>query len=138
MSQDALKTDDPDKKVTTTIKINTLFNPLSQGSKYQTSLEEENMDFFESMLLKTQKEKKEQEKEYNFKERIIYNNLPTEYLLKTNSDTTNTYYYQNFSELKDDFDTSNYLHLTNMRLKYLETLFKKNQNIGKKEEKENK
>ena len=107
------------------IEINTLLNPLSQGDKYQECSNNENYEAEKFSLLKNRQEKNEKEKEYNFKEKIIYNSLPTDYINQSKSDSTNIYYFEKFFEQKQDFDYTNYTNLINMRAKYLSTLFKK-------------
>ena len=145
-----MSSEDLSKKDEKKIEINTLFNPLSQGEKYQISSNDENYLEEKFSLFKNRKERKEKEKEYNFKEKIIYNSLPTDYINQTKSDSTNTYYFEKFFEEKQDFDYSNYTNLINMRINYLNSLFKKSirsksfdkkeENLGKeiKEEKEEK
>ena len=120
-----MSSEDFSKKDEKKIEINTLFNPLSQGEKYQTSSNNENYEAEKLSLFKNRKERKEKEKEYNFKEKIIYNSLPTDYINQTKSDSTNTYYFEKFFEEKQDFDYLNYTNLINMRTNYLNSLFKK-------------
>ena len=139
MSSDALKKDkkeNEEKLIPQKIEINTLFNPLTKGELYQASYSENDIELL-SQKLKKRKEKKEEEKEYNFKERIIYNNLPEDYITKKNNDSTNIYYFQNFFEQIEDFDYKNFLNLINMRKKYLKSLFDQNKenNKGNNEEK---
>ena len=126
-----------EKKVTpplSQIDIKTLFNPLIKGDLYQKIYNEKELESLENEI-KKRNEKKEEEKEFIFKERIICNNLPNEFLSKCNSDISNTYYYQNFFELKEDFNYRNYLNLVNMRAKYLDTVFQQKEPEKKKEEK---
>ena len=133
------------------LEINTLLNPLSQGGKYQISTNDEVYRQDNYLLFKDKKNKKE--KDYNFKERIIYNNLPTDYIYQTKSNSTDIYYFENFFELVKDFDYSNYINLINMRINYLKSIFKTSkysdikteilnklgkEEKGKKEEKEEK
>ena len=106
------------------LKINILLNPLSKGAEYKISLNEEKYSQDNFLVFKDKKDKNEKEKEYNFKERIVYNNLPTDYINQTKSDSTNTYYFENFFELIKDFDYSNYIKLINMRINYLKSIFK--------------
>ena len=116
------------------IEISVLLNPLYKSSKYQTSSDKENIEAL--------KEKMKKENEYSIKEHILYNNIPNDYILNSNSDTTNTYYFQNFIELKDDFDYTNFMNLINIRQNYLKSVFEENVDEKKKEndkkEKENK
>ena len=126
-----------EKKVTpplSQIDIKTLFNPLIKGDLYQKIYNEKELESLENEI-KKRNEKKEEEKEFIFKERIICNNLPNECISKYNSDISNIYYYQNFFELKEDFNYRNYLNLVKMRAKYLDTLFQQKEPEKKKEEK---
>ena len=126
-----------EKKVTpplSQIDIKTLFNPLIKGDLYQKIYNEKELESLENEI-KKRIEKKEEEKEFIFKERIIYNNLPNECISKYNSDISNIYYYQNFFELKEDFNYRNYLNLVKMRAKYLDTVFQQKEPEKKKEEK---
>jgi len=126
-----------DKKVIpppSQIDIKTLFNPLIKGDLYQKIYNEKELESLESEI-KKRNEKKEEEKEFIFKERIICNNLPNEYISKCNSDISSTYYYQNFFELKEDFNYRNYLNLAKMRAKYLDEVFQQKEPKKKKEEK---
>jgi len=126
-----------DKKVIpppSQIDIKTLFNPLIKGDLYQKIYNEKELESLESEI-KKRNEKKEEEKEFIFKERIICNNLPNEYISKCNSDISSIYYYQNFFELKEDFNYRNYLNLAKMRAKYLDEVFQQKEPKKKKEEK---
>ena len=97
------------------IDIETLSTPLSPN--YQSNLDDEG-DSEISRIMKNKKDK-EKEKNYNYKERIIYNSLPTDYITKSKSDTTNIFYYQNFFKTIPNFDNSNYFNLLDMRTNYL-------------------
>lgn len=116
------------------IEMKTLFNPLIKGELYQKSYSQKELESLENKI-KQRNEKKGQEKEFIFKERIICNNLPNEFLSKYNSDISSIYYYQNFFELKEDFNYRNYLNLVKMRAKYLDSAFHQEEPEKKKEEK---
>ena len=116
------KEDKTDKDTSSSIEISTLVNPLHAGSKYHNSSNKENLK------LKNYKEKLKNQYEYTLKENIIYNTIPNDYIFNSNSDTTNTHYYQNYFELREDFDFVNYMNLINIRQNYLKVLFERNEN----------
>ena len=116
------KEDKTDKDTSSSIEISTLVNPLHAGSKYHNSSNKENLK------LKNYKEKIKNQYEYTLKENIIYNTIPNDYIFNSNSDTTNTHYYQNYFELREDFDFVNYMNLINIRQNYLKVLFERNEN----------
>ena len=115
------------------IDIETLSTPLSPN--YQSNLDDEG-DSEISRIMKNKKDK-EKEKNYNYKERIIYNSLPTDYITKSKSDTTNIFYYQNFFKTIPNFDNSNYFNLLDMRTNYLFYLYDKDKKEEKKEGEKN-
>ena len=56
---------------------------------------------------------------FKFKEQILLNNLPLEYIEKNNIDCLNTFYYKKYYKFYKDFDTKSFKHLMKMREKYL-------------------
>ena len=123
------------------IDMETLFNPLSSGNKYQTSLEHLKPEEAQFQI-KTEKEKKITEQNFLFKEKIFYNNFPNENIFESGANPTNLYFYQNIYEPHEDFDNENFKKLINMRQKYLLSIYdnieknrKKSEIEQKKEEK---
>lgn len=64
---------------------------------------------------------------YKFKENVLYNNLSSHYLKNLNFDLSNLHYYQNFFQIKEDFDTKNRELIQNLREEYLKNSITKNE-----------
>ena len=64
---------------------------------------------------------------YKFKENVLYNNLSSHYLKNLNFDLSNLHYYQNFFQIKEDFDTKNRELIQNLREEYLNNSITKNE-----------
>lgn len=66
---------------------------------------------------------------YKNKEKILYNNLSPHYLKGLNFDLSNLHYYQNFFQIKEDFDTKNREFIQNLREKYFQNSITKSEII---------
>ena len=56
---------------------------------------------------------------YKFKEQILMNNLPIEYIQNNKIECLNNFYYENYYKFYKDFETESFEHLMKMREKYL-------------------
>ncbi len=98
--------------------IDLLNNPLSLRNSIIDK--EENID--KESLIKKNKDLKNHiynGQIFKFKENILLNNLPIEYIDKNNIDCLSTFYYEKYYKFYKDFDTKSFKHLMKMREKYL-------------------
>ncbi len=56
---------------------------------------------------------------YKFKEQILMNNLPIEYIQNNKIECLNNSYYETYYKFYKDFETESFDHLMKMREKYL-------------------
>ena len=106
------------------IKLDILWNPLRENSKYQKSYNDKEI---QELIMKSKELEEFNTKKKNFfyKEKILYNTLPNEHFQKINLDSTNLFPFENYFTHEEDFDCKNFENLMNMRKKYIETVFLK-------------
>ena len=98
--------------------IDLLNNPMSLRNSFQDIGNKPNKELLIEKN-KTLKEHIYNGQIFKFKENILLNNLPLEYIQNNNIDCLNILYYKKYYKFYKDFDTKSFKHLMKMREKYL-------------------
>ena len=116
------------------IEMDILWNPLRENSKYQKSYNDKEIQDL-SIKSKELEEYNTKKKNFFYKEKILYNTLHNEHFQKIDLDATNLFSFENYFKQEEDFDCKNFENLMDMRKKYIESIFLKEQeNDGEFEE----